>query len=663
MNTNGIKRLLLVLFAPTVCRSAAASESRPGFTEELLSSTGVPSHKMVIQVAKSILLAMIFLCFASTSFAQLTHEQKLSDFRALVALYNKNYAPYEWKVETFDYDLLRLQPWLQQVNSSRDDLSFYDICIRYVASLQDSHSMFVVPSFYEAYLPITADIYDGRVLLDSIDRTVLDPQTYPFAVGDELLSVDGTAVQDWIAKLGPYGANGQGNPVSRNRLAVATMLDRLQNFYTYANEVHAGDKATIVVRAQDGSVGTYTLTWEAFGIPLNQIGPVPNPGPNAFKGKSAFAQSQVKRPMRELAQATTNAWGIWTGAEPPRETESIPKGLERLQRLQNLSAFEPDHVVAGSIFPFNSKFPLFNPPPGFRLRLGAKSTDEFISGTFPVGNRLVGFIRIPSFAPASQTNALNQFRSETAFFKQNTSGLVIDLMSNGGGNICYLNNLLRFLSPQPFQALPAKLRATEQWILNLENILLIKQFNGGSQTDIDFIKGMIDEVQAALAENRGLTEPLQIYSPGCLCNSGSGDVYQPATDAQGNNLAYTKPILLLTNNFTLSSAEFFAAILQDQNRVSVYGVPTDGGGGNVVPYAYSGTPYSGGEAFITQSILVRNHTISVPGFPSAPYIENIGIQPDFNADYQTRTNLVTGGQPFVNGFSTVIGNLMNAGQP
>src|SRR5258708_2604952 len=87
--------------------------------------------------------------------AQLTPEQKLSDFKTLVALYDKNYAPYEWKVETFDYDLLKLQPWLEQVNSSHDDLSFYDICIHYVASLQDSHDEFIIPSYYEAYLPIT----------------------------------------------------------------------------------------------------------------------------------------------------------------------------------------------------------------------------------------------------------------------------------------------------------------------------------------------------------------------------------------------------------------------------------------------------------------------------------------------------------------------------
>jgi hypothetical protein len=521
--------------------------------------------------------------------------------------------------------------------------------------------VFVIPSYYEAYLPITADIYDGRVLIDFIDRTVLPTQTYPFAVGDELLSVDGTSVGDWIANLGPYTIT-KGNPVSRDRLAVATILDRLQNYYTYSNKVHAGDTATIVVRGQDGRVGTYTLTWEAFGIPLNQIGPVPNPGPSAFAGKSAFAQSPVKHPMRQLAQAASNEWGVWTGAEPAREEPAVPKGLERLQRLQNSGAIEPEHVVAGSIFPFSSRFPAFNPPPGFHLRLGAKSTDEFLSGTFPKGNRTVGFIRIPSFSPASQSRALQQFQGEITFFQQNTSGLVIDLMSNGGGSICYANTLVRYLSPQPFQTLPAKLRATEQWLLALENLLLFKEFGGGSQSDIDLLNGMIEELQTALAENRGLTQPIQIYSPVGLCNAGSGLVYPPATDAQGNNIAYTKPILLLTDNFTLSSAEIFAAILQDENRVSVYGVRTDGGGGNVFPYEFNATPYSEGEALVTQSILVRNHSVSTAGLPSAPYIENIGIQPDFTADYQTRTNLLTGGQPFVNGFSTVIGNLINAGQ-
>jgi len=632
-------------------RSRPADETRPSFV------FAVPRQRMV----RVVTILAVFLCFTSTSFAQLTHQQKLSDFQSLVGLYNKQYSPYEWKKQAFGFDLLELQPWLQQVNASRDDLEFYDICVRYVASLQDSHDEFILPSGYEVYLPITADIYDGRVLIDYIDRNALDPQTYPFAIGDELVSVDGKSVAEWIADLGPYAANAHGNPVSQDRLSVATVLDRYQSYYTYAGKVHSGDTATLVVKSQNGNTGTYSLTWQQFGpwLPLDHQGPVPNPGAKPFKAKTAVELSPVKRPMREIARVESNEWGLWAGEMPDREEPVLAKGQEKLRKLQEFSAYEPDHILAGSLFPFSSRFPAFAPPPGFKLRLGAKSTDEFVSGTFPVGNTVVGFIRIPSFSPLNQSNALKQFQTETSYFQQNTSGLVIDLMSNGGGNICYANTLVRYLDPQTFESLPAQLRATELWLVHLESLLYSEQSAGRPQSDLDLVSGMIDEVQRALAENRGVTHPLPIYSPVGLCNSGSGLLYQPVRDAQGNNIAFTKPILLLTDNFTISSAEIFAATLQDQNRVSVYGVRTDGGGGNVVEYDETLGPYAEGNARITQSILVRNHNISAPGLPSAPYIENIGIQPDFTAEFNTRNNLLTGGQPFTNGFTHVIGNLIN----
>ena len=608
----------------------------------------------------SMLICLTVLIFNASLSAQLTHQQKLNDFKSLVALYNKQYSPYEWKKQATGFDLLELQPWLQQVNASHDDLEFYDICVRYVASLQDSHDEFILPSGYEVYLPITADIYDGRVLIDYIDRNALDPQTYPFAIGDELLSVDGKGIGAWVVDLGPYAANGHGNPVSQDRLAVATILDRYQGYYPYASRVHEGDTTTIVVKGQNGNTGSYTLTWQQYGPwhPLDHEGPVPNPGAKPFNPKTAVELSPVKRPMRELARAESNEWGIWTGELQDREEQVPAKGMEKLRSLQELSVHEPDHVLAGSLFPFSSRFPAFAPPPGFKLRLGAKSTDEFVSGTFPVGNKVVGFIRIPSFSPLSQSNAIKQFQTETSFFQQNTSGLVIDLMSNGGGNICYANTLVRYLDPQPFESLPGQLRANQVWLLRFEGLLRTLQSSGHPQSDIDLVNGMIAEVQRALAENRGLTQPLPLYSPVGFCNSGTGLLYQPARDTLGNNIAFTKPILLLTDNFTISSAEIFAATLQDQNRVSVYGVRTDGGGGNVVEYDNTLGPYSEGSARITQSLLVRNHNISTPGLPEAPYIENIGIQPDFPAPFNTRNNLLTGGQPFVNGFTQVIGNLI-----
>jgi len=53
----------------------------------------------------------------------------------------------------------------------------------------------------------------------------------------------------------------------------------------------------------------------------------------------------------------------------------------------------------------------------------------------------------------------------------------------------------------------------------------------------------------------------------------------------GNSIAYTKPVLVLTDNFTLSTAESFTMALQDNKRATVFGMRTDGGGGNVVGYS------------------------------------------------------------------------------
>jgi Peptidase family S41/PDZ domain len=614
---------------------------------------------------RKLLIAVVMVCFAPSCFAQLTHEQKIADFKALAGLYDKNYGPYPWKVETFGFDLLKLDPWIDQINQSNDDLSFYDICVRYVASLHDFHDEFTLPSIYEAFLPLTADIYDGKVLIDGIDRAVLDPKDFPFQIGDEIVSVDGTSVGEWIRRLGPYSVNGQGNPVSRHRLAIATMLDRFQGWYTFANKIQPGDNATLVIKNQTtGNSASFTIAWETIGIPLSAEGPVPNPS-TSFRAKGS-SQGAVQRSLRERTKAAVNPWRIWTGAPAKRAVPAAARYAEPGQRFRDFSHAQPSHVLAGGLVPFDSPFPIFNPPPGFVLRLGASPSDNFLSGTFPVGTGsatyTVGFIRIPSFAPASEADALTQFQGEITFFEHNTSGLVIDIMGNGGGDGCYANQIAQFLIPTAFNPLNLEIRATENWLISFETSLITAELTGASQDTINVLAGLVQSTQQALGENRGMTPPIPVLSP-ADCFGVGGTMYPPATDQSGNNLAYTKPILVLTDNFSASAAEFFGATLQDVNRITVYGERTSGGGGNVVAFGFNVGPYSEGSVRVTLSLGVRNHNITTPGLPSAPFIENIGVYPDIIADYRTKDNLLHGGATFVAGFSTIIQNLIKTGRP
>src|SRR5262245_40744450 len=152
-----------------------------------------------------LLIAFAFCVAGATAQAQnLTPAQKDSDFRFLASLYATYYAPYEWKKELLGFDMLSVQPWLDRVAATTTDLDFYEICVEYVASLNDTHHRFFLPSDLVARFPMTVDIYDGKVLIESITRSLLPLATYPFVVGDEIVSIDGTGVEQLLNDFTKY---------------------------------------------------------------------------------------------------------------------------------------------------------------------------------------------------------------------------------------------------------------------------------------------------------------------------------------------------------------------------------------------------------------------------------------------------------------------------
>ena len=185
----------------------------------------------------------LFIFAVSSAFAQLTPDQKLIDFQNLAAVYAKNYAPYEWKRDTQGFDLLDLSKWMPRVRATKTDLEFYDLMSEYVASLNDAHSVYVIPSSYVARLGFTADIYEGKVLVDSITRALLQAARYPFQIGDELVTVDGKRIQDLIGEFSRFSI--YANPLSTRRNAVSRILTRSQS--QIARVVELGDTATVEV--------------------------------------------------------------------------------------------------------------------------------------------------------------------------------------------------------------------------------------------------------------------------------------------------------------------------------------------------------------------------------------------------------------------------------
>src|SRR5262245_39184017 len=137
--------------------------------------------------------ALVCLFASPACYAQMTIDQKMVDFQQLAALFSKHYAFLEWKQKAVAFDGMKLAPWVERIRNSKDGLEFFEICTEYVAAYQDGHTGFDLPSTFYAKLGFNADLYEGRFLIDQIDRQSLSVKDFPAQVGDELISIDGKA--------------------------------------------------------------------------------------------------------------------------------------------------------------------------------------------------------------------------------------------------------------------------------------------------------------------------------------------------------------------------------------------------------------------------------------------------------------------------------------
>ena len=575
-------------------------------------------------------LALVLVALAvSAPHAQdaLTAKQRIADLEQLAALYAKNYAPYEWKRDVIGFDALRLTPWLQRIQHS-DDLDFQEALIEYVSSLNDAHDLVAFPTTFFASLGFTVDIYDGRVLIDSVNRLLLPLAQFSFVVGDELTAVDGIPVQVLIESFRKYAV--AANPRSTDRVAASRIVSRSQQIMPHIGDLD--DDAHIVVRSgTTGATSTHTVPWRKSGIPINSQGPLPSP--RRGNGQIVLSTDAESLAAGAAGAGSQQAFRI---VDVAAHDDTLPAYMMPVHPLLNVKV-SPDYFA---VLGLGGRAPIFAPPAGFVQRLGTQPAHFFYSGTYNAGGVRIGFIRIPSMSPPSVAVALQQLDDEIRFFNLNTDALVVDVMRNPGGLVSFVEAIAQRFIPTPFETLGFQVRATGSWLFTFASVLNQARSNPATPPDIlANHENNFNEVLAAYNENRGLSDPVSLNATGSLT---LGPVAH----------AYAGPLIVLTDEFSASGGDAFPAILQDNQRGPIVGMRTMGAGGSVI--GFPATAYTESIARFTASLMHRGRLIHTPDFPPAPYIENIGVRPDIVVDYMTRTNLMTAGAPFVQRFTEII---------
>ncbi len=393
-------------------------------------------------------------------------------------------------------------------------------------------------------------------------------------------------------------------------------MARGQSSYPRAHEI--GDNARVVIRRANGGDESYEIPWIKSGLPVDTIGPVPSPLPG-----SLTLQRLLLGPATQAGE---------------------PAHLQTLRAMTDFSV--PRAQSEQWVLGIGSRTPVFSPPPGFVLRQGAAQADFLLSGTYASGGLRIGFIRIPSFSPASDffttlanTPALRELETEVAFMQANTDGLIVDVMRNPGGG-CYLSAAAQRFIPYQFKTAGEEHRATISARLVMEIARDGARAAGLDAWVVDFYDRLLREIETAYKENRGLTGPQPLF-----CTGWNFDLL-PA------QVVYTKPMMVLTDEFSISAADIFSAIMQDAGRALLFGWRTNGGGGRAGgPGIIGGGHYSEAGVGVTRTLVTRKAQVVTDDHPTAHYIENIGVRPDIYNDYMTRENLMTGGRPFVEAFT------------
>jgi hypothetical protein len=466
----------------------------------------------------------------------LTAAERLADFDQLVSTMRSTYGVLEYKKQVMGIDLDQVvAQYRPQIEAAPNDERFYALVNMFSAEFKDGHFGLSNPSNRRARLGFGCVRAEDKAVILWIDRQTLTPDVFPFAIGDELVALDGRPAARILEELIRMG--GQGNEACSLQVGTGALTWRHGSY----GAVPTGVVRVDVRKHAGGEVQSVMLPWIVEGGTL--------PGLN-FHGR-----------VREGVAALPR--------ENPGEL-ALNMGSSLLKRDAGVSV-RPE---------------------------GARTIEAkfFKASVFDTAKGPMGYIRIPDFMPEDTDAALVEMRRllKEMWF---TKGLVLDLNDNPGGWITYCYRLAALFTSKPLEMQTISMRANRRVLAHY----LEASEDGGDVLSTQLFKVMMEQVRAAMEADRPMTEFAYPYGVSSIAGGA----------------AYDKPIVVLCNERSISCGDIFPALMQDNERATLFGHTTGGAGGAVT--GFGALPNSGIGVRMTINLWKRS---------SGGFIENHGVTPD-----------------------------------
>jgi C-terminal processing protease CtpA/Prc len=499
---------------------------------------------------------LAFLCLTSGAFArQLTVDERLSDFNQLVSVMRSGYGPLQYKEKEIGIAINQVAATFEvKIKNAATDREFYYLLNQYIAAFHDSHFGGSLPGTKVAQLPITTDLIEGKVLIDSVNREKVSVADFPFERGDEIISIDGRPVADALIELMNY--INSGNLLSQKRSAAMYLS------YRPAARVPkpTGDVALTIRRGTSTIIDDAKLTWIVTGEGFDE-------------SKDFFREARENARPSPMDYGTISSRETWWDADDPR--------FERTYRCS----------------------------PTTRIEIPANATvimkEPFVAYYHPTAKGNVGYLRIPHYSwtdssgKALYDERFAQYEYAVSVLEKNTVGLIIDQDHNCGGSVEYLHKMVSLFAAQNFKPTQFKLLANKReyiafkgWVDGLPAHTIAKE---SLQKTADLIK-------KSWLDGDFMTPMTSI----------DGD-----ETVAPNTIRYTKPIVMLIDEMSGSGGDAFPAMMQGIGRAKLLGTHTMGAGGHVenqAPLFYSqlNVRMTKSLFFRPDGVAVENHRVPQP---------------------------------------------------
>lgn len=524
-------------------------------------------------------------------------KKRMADELDIVAYtFSVKYAPAEWKKTFSGWDLDEQINRAKSAVLARDNITikeYQHILLSYFKSTCDYHVDVTFNSTEMAFLPFRIQGANGRYFFVWIDR---HHTSLPISKGDELISVDGKPIADVIAELKKEEL---GNPGSLTDQAKAEMLFS-ERIGSLGNRVPSGKISIGVKHAGSKKTATYKVSWDYFEeqIPSHKI----------YLGSTLKASCGDQN--ESINDHSFFHKEMTAGSYKPRQA-ALKQYFEGKGGSNEDNG--PDPIGAKYSF-----VPLLG-----KVVSKVASSVPFHAYVFTTpSKRTVGYIRISDYygGTAGPSAAAKEFQNLIEKFEEETDALVIDQVDNPGGEVLYMYALASMLTNKPLKVPKHRELLTQDDVM--ECISKLKEYKkmgkkkskkedsdktiSGYPVNSELIKNLSSYCQFIISEwNAGhlFTAPVCIYGIQTLQNSKTH---------------YTKPILILVNEMSLSCGDLFPAMMQDNKRAVVFGTKTAGAGGCIINQSHANL-FGMKEYVVTCSMAQRLDEST---------IENLGVTPD-----------------------------------